>query len=281
MRLPGSLLFVATLLVAGVRGDCDEDNLAYSTNDVERQKYNAGRTIRLGWVTFEGYAPLDLWGPLQILTGVSAKYNMTLSIVSDKKGPVSNRNAPHKDKDGHMMDMGRTLVSHMVATHTPADAPEFDLLMIPGGLGNRGNSTDWIVDFVKKRFNSTDYVASVCTGALPLAKAGVLDGKRATTNKWAWKDVVVHGKNVDWVPNARWTHDGKIWTSSGVAAGMDMTYALLSWMYGSKEVNSTMNVIELSPHTNADWDPYAVVHNVPGADKTRSLQDLVGPAGYA
>lgn len=126
MRLPGSLLFVATLLVAGVRGDCDEDNLAYSTNDVERQKYNAGRTIRLGWVnnilpasdqstanlvqvTFEGYAPLDLWGPLQILTGVcssvideselqmkltesqvSAKYNMTLSIVSDKKGPVSN-----------------------------------------------------------------------------------------------------------------------------------------------------------------------------------------------
>lgn len=134
--------------------------------------------------------------------------------------------------------------------------------MIPGGSGNRGNATDWVMPYVKEKFDSIDYVASVCTGSLLLAKSSVLDGKRATTNKAAWKEVVVHGKNVSWVPNARWTQDGKIWTSSGVAAGIDMTYALMSWMYGSEGINRSMNAIELSPHTNPAWDPYAVVHNV-------------------
>jgi len=150
----------------------------------------------------------------------------------------------------------------MIATHVPSEVPKLDLLMVPGGLGNRGNKTDWVIEFARSRANSTDYIASVCTGSLLLAKAGVLDYKNATTNKAAWKNVVVHGPNVSWVPNARWTHDGKIWTSSGVAAGMDMTYALLSWMYGSKDVNKTMNLMEFSPHTNPEWDPYAVVHNV-------------------
>lgn len=168
--------------------------------------------------------------------------------------------------------------------------------MLPGGLGNRGNATDWVVDYVNAHFDSIDYVASVCTGSLFLAKSGVLDHHRATTNKAAWEEIVVHGTNVSWVPNARWTQDGKIWTSSGVAAGMDMTYALLSWIYGSEKINDTMNAIELSPHTNPDWDPYAVVHEVrvirflfdqaydlkqvPGANTSRPLKDLVGPVGF-
>ena len=134
----------------------------------------------------------------------------------------------------------------MIATHLPEEAPALDLLMIPGGGGNRGNETDWIIDFVKSRFDSIDYIASVCTGSLLLAKSSVLDNKRATTNKAAWNNIVGHGPNVNWVPNARWTQDGNIWTSSGVAAGMDITYALLSWMYGSQKINETMNSIELT-----------------------------------
>ena len=159
-------------------------------------------------------------------------------------------------------DQPKRISTTMIATHLPEEAPALDLLMIPGGGGNRGNETDWIIDFVKSRFDSIDYIASVCTGSLLLAKSSILDNRRATTNKAAWNNIVGHGPNVNWVPNARWTQDGNIWTSSGVAAGMDMTYALLSWIYGSQKINETMNSIELSPHTNPDWDPYAVVHNV-------------------
>jgi transcriptional regulator GlxA family with amidase domain len=162
----------------------------------------------------------------------------------------------------------------MIATHTPATAPPLDLLMIPGGFGSWNPGSEvWMEDFLRARFNTTDYIASVCTGSMTLARAGVLNGKRATSNKWGWNYVVQNSGpggengnkgdgNVTWVPSARWVHDGKIWTSSGVAAGMDMTYALLSWMYGSEKVNTTMNNNELSPHVDEHWDPYSVVHKV-------------------
>ena len=61
---------------------------------------------------------------------------------------------------------------------------------------------------------------------------------------------------------------------------MDMTYALMAWLYGSKELNGTTNRIEFSPHLSAEWDPYAVVHKVPGADLSRPIKDLVGPVGF-
>ncbi|EKG09171.1 ThiJ/PfpI [Macrophomina phaseolina MS6] len=188
---------------------------------------------------------------------------MSLSIISKRAGPVSSSYPPRQLPNGEIIP-NPEINSSVVATHTPENAPPLDLLMVPGAPVanvNSGNDT-WREDFIKARFNSTDYVASVCTGAMSLAKAGVLENKRATTNKLDWSEVVKYGKNVIWVPSARWTHDGKIWTSSGVAAGMDMTYALLSWMYGSGKVNATMNLIELAPHTNEHWDPYAVVHKV-------------------
>lgn len=270
MKLQASFFQVAVLLLASVAASQNE---AHSTNDNERHKYNAERNISLGWVLYDGYAPLDFWGPIQILLGAAMSFNITLSIIAEKKGPISNVRKDVPVRPG-------ALSLSMIATHEPQEAPPLNLLMIPGGLGNRGNATDWIIDFVKTRFDSIDYVASVCSGSLLLAKSSVLDNKRATTNKAAWNDIVKHGPNVTWIPNARWTQDGKIWTSSGVAAGMDMTYALLSWMYGSEAINQTMNSIELSPHLNADWDPYAVVHNVPGADTSRPLKDLVGPVGF-
>jgi putative intracellular protease/amidase len=142
---------------------------------------------------------------------VSNDYNMTLSTISKVAGIVSSKNPS-----------GKSIGWPVVATHSVDNAPPIDLLMVPGGIGNReiylGNDT-WIEDFIAKQYNKTDFVASVCTGAKSLAKAGVLDGKRATTNKRSWDELTHYGKNVTWVPTARYVHDGKVWTSSGVAAG--------------------------------------------------------------
>ena len=131
---------------------------------------------------------------------------MTLSTISKTAGVVSSKNPNAK-----------SIGWPVVATQSVDDAPPLDLLLVPGGI-SPGNET-WMEEFVAKRFDEVDVVASVCSGARTLAKAGVLDGKRATTNKNSWNTLIDFGKNTTWVPSARYVQDGKVWTSSGVAAG--------------------------------------------------------------
>lgn len=174
-------------------------------------------------------------------------------------------------------------------------------MQVPGGFGSatliEKNNTQ-IERFLRNRFDKVDYVLGVCSGALHLARAGLLDGKKATTNKalWDWAtsyttlafpDSPALSSNatgeakIDWQPSARWVDAGKIWTSSGVQAGMDMMYAWLREVYGDTEVlKSAINQIEYAPHTDAHWDPFAVVHKVSGADKNGNMVDCVRPVGY-
>jgi putative intracellular protease/amidase len=148
---------------------------------------------------------------------------MTLAVIAAAAGPVTSGAPRHQMMTGTPpMDLGYMLQPTVVATHTFRNAPALDVLLVPGGLGNlaleQAGDTS-IEDFVRLRFDEVDYLLSVCTGAISLAKAGVLDGRRATSNKAAWGQVTASGKNVSWVPTARWVADGKVWTSSGVSAG--------------------------------------------------------------
>lgn len=194
---------------------------------------------------------------------------MVLSIIATETGLISAGYPRHlMTPDGPPMDLGHMLQPRIEATHTFTNAPALDVLLIPGGMGNvaleQANDTS-VEDFIALRFGQLHYLLSVCTGAMSLARAGVLEGRRATANKSAWDSVTSHGGDgIEWVPTARWTLDGKVWTSSGVAAGMDITYAFLKHLYGEHDeiIVNTMNGIEYAPHTNADWDPFSVVHEV-------------------
>ena len=75
-------------------------------------------------------------------------------------------------------------------------------------------------------------MTSVCTGAGLLARAGILDGRRATSNKRSLDWVISQGPKVEWVPQARWVEDGKFATSSGVSAGIDMALAIIASICG-------------------------------------------------
>ncbi|CAF5028963.1 unnamed protein product, partial [Rotaria socialis] len=116
--------------------------------------------------------------------------------------------------------------------------------------------------FVKKQYPTVKYLLSVCTGSLMVAAAGVLDGRKATSNKFAWSQTTVH-KTVDWIPKARWVVDGNIWSSSGVAAGMDMTYAFIATIFSPDIAKELANKMEYEPHTNSEWDPFYEIWNLP------------------
>ncbi|RYP03013.1 hypothetical protein DL764_005434 [Monosporascus ibericus] len=231
-------------------------------------EFNRRRTMSLGIIIYPGFQPLDVYGPLEMFFGMSYSRKISLSFIAKERGPVSSGYPAHEMAPGEpLMDMGHMLQPSVIATHTFADAPALDVLLVPGGLGNRAleDASDTSVeDFVARRFPQVDYLLSVCTGAAFLAKAGVLNGRRATTNKNSWNWVVTHGENVTWVPAARRVQDGNVWTSSGVSAGLDMTYAFLKHFYGEDDevLKFMMNTMEYAPHTNPDWDPFAVVHKL-------------------
>ncbi|RIA97238.1 ThiJ/PfpI domain-containing protein [Glomus cerebriforme] len=137
------------------------------------------------------------------------------------------------------------------------NCPEFDVLFIPGGEGTLGVLDNPItLEFVKKHVPKVKYVLTVCTGSGIVAKTGLLDGKRATTNKIFWDWTTSHGPNVLWVKKARWVVDGKFYTSSGVSAGMDMALGFISDKYGKEVAENVALQTEYDWHKNPDWDPF-------------------------
>jgi putative intracellular protease/amidase len=103
-------------------------------------------------------------------------------------------------------------------THTYANPPtDIDVLLIPGGAGAQFLNVTTQVDFVRETYPKVKYLITICTGAGIAARAGVLDGKSATTNKKAWAQVTGVGEKVRWRSPARWVRDGNVWSSSGVS----------------------------------------------------------------
>lgn len=151
-----------------------------------------------------------------------------------------------------------------VPTHTFANAPPLDILIVPGGIGTRAPapSLDSAIEFIRTRTPHLQYLLTVCTGAGLAARAGVLDGKFATTNKRAWGETVVLGPKTKWVAKARWVIDGNVWTSSGVTAGMDLMNAFVGKVWGADVAKSISDGMEYTPNRDPRVDHFADLYNL-------------------
>lgn len=149
-------------------------------------------------------------------------------------------------------------------------APDLDVLLLHGGAATRATNLNSTFEFVRDRYPSLQYLVAVCTGAGIAARAGVLDGKRATTNKRAWAQTTALGPKVKWVSHARWVVDGNIWTASGVSAGIDAVLAWIGSLYGDDVALGIANVMEYERHTNSSWDPFADLYNLTDTNSYRA-----------
>ena len=115
--------------------------------------------------------------------------------------------------------------------YTFQSCPNFDILVVPGGQGSRREmkNADTLA-FVRKAAGSCELVTSVCTGALILASAGLLDGKRATTHWAALEELERFPKVI--VDHQRFIHEGKVVTSGGISAGIDMALHVVGLLLG-------------------------------------------------
>jgi len=194
---------------------------------------------RVSVVLFEGFELLDVFGPVELL--FMRPEDFAVDLVGPAAGPVRSSQG-----------------AEVVAEAGYADAPAPDIVLVPGGIGTRSLAGDagflsWLAAWAQPAV----LVTSVCTGSGLLAAAGLLDGYRATSNKRAFAWAASQGQDVTWVAKARWVQDRDRWTSSGVAAGMDMTAALIASLIGAEAAADAAHRIELEIHPDPDWDPFA------------------------
>jgi len=197
------------------------------------------RKRRLGALLYPRFELLDLYGPLEMFGCLGEA--VEIATVAEQPGPVAS-----------------TPGVETVARHAFADCPPLDLILLPGGLGTLAQLENPAqLDFLRERSPRAEITMSVCSGSALLAKAGLLDGRRATSNKIFFALARAQSEKVAWQSEARWVMDGPFATSSGVSAGTDMALAVIERLFGSERAEQVAILTEYNWHRDADRDPFA------------------------
>jgi len=193
--------------------------------------------LNVGILIFDGVEVLDFAGPFEVFSRTR-----TVPGVESRR---SEESAPF-----HVFTVAKTdeIVRatgglEILPAHSFEDAPRVDMLVVPGGFGTRAQLNDnETLAWIRKVAATAKQTTSVCTGALLLAKAGLLEGRRATTH-WGAYDLLASLGNVNVERGARVVHDGII-SSAGVAAGMDMAFEVVAEICGREIADETAKYIE-------------------------------------
>jgi transcriptional regulator GlxA family with amidase domain len=181
----------------------------------------------IAFVVYPDLTPLDLVGPLQVLSSLGAQYRTV--TVGERVEPIAS-------------DAGIKLVPEA----TFDDVPSPFALVVPGGA--RGPylamANPRLMAYVRQAAATAEVVASVCTGALVLAAAGLLGGRQATTH-WAAAEQL-DNLGARYV-RKRWVEDGKYLTAAGVSAGIDMALYLAERLTDEANARRIQSVIEYDP----------------------------------
>lgn len=177
------------------------------------------------FVLFDNVTQLDFTGPAQFLCRMPGA---KVHVVAEEMAPV-------------MTDVGFGIMP----TVTFDDCPQADLLCVPGGLGVAPALSDArLIDFVRQQAASAHWVTSVCTGAFILGRAGLLQGRRATTH-WGYTGLLpLVGAVHD---DSRTVFDGNVVTAGGVTSGIDFALAIIAHLHGEDVARSIQLSLEYDP----------------------------------
>lgn len=187
------------------------------------------KTIAL--LVFDDVEVLDFAGPFEVFSVADERHEHKLfdiTVVAKANKPVTARN-------------GLSVNPHQ----TINDVSQVDMLIVPGGLGTRPLIHDAeIIDWIRSVSESAEHVMSVCSGALLLAKAGLLHGLKATTHRGAIKLLAELAPDTEVIPDIRFTDNGKVLTSAGISAGIDMSLHMVEKLHGSAVADASATYME-------------------------------------
>lgn len=191
-------------------------------------------TKRIGILLFPDVEELDAIGPWEVLAYWTRTFpddGYRVTTLSREGGAVR-------------CAKGLTVQAH----HSYADAASLDVLIYPGGQGTRAQLRDEAqLDWVRRQRAETPLLASVCTGALVFAAAGLLSRRPATTH-WGSLDLLAEiDPTIDVRPDDRFVDDGDVITSAGVSAGIDMALHLVDRIAGRDRARAVRRGIQYDP----------------------------------
>ncbi|HFU6608348.1 DJ-1/PfpI family protein [Bacillus cereus group sp. TH43LC] len=185
----------------------------------------------VGIFLFNEVEVLDFAGPFEVfsITKVHEEKPFTVYTVSQNGEMITARNGLKIKPD-----------------YSIEDLPPVDILIIPDGKGARENEVknDIVINWVRQQMKEVKLMTSVCTGALLLAKAGLLEGLKATTH---WASIQTFKKdcpNVEVMENVKFVDEGHIITSAGISAGINMSFHIVKNLLGVEIAEETAKNME-------------------------------------
>lgn len=212
------------------------------------------QTRNVAVLVYEGVDTLDMAGPFDVFA-VSSNWGKDLCVYT-----VGERAAPVTTVSGVTV----------VPRYTLADCPAPDVLVVPGGLGSRREMhNEALTAWIRAAAGRAELVLSVCTGALLLAKAGLLGGLRITTNRRAFDLLEAAAPaSAEIVRDVRYVDNGKVVMSGGVTTGMDAALHIVARLFGTERARTSAELLEY------EWRPEA-----PPTDQPASGRPASAPAG--
>jgi transcriptional regulator GlxA family with amidase domain len=183
-------------------------------------------------VVYPGFTALDFIGPYEVLRNLPGA---EVRFVWHEPGPIT-------------ADSGVLLIG---ATHSFDETPSPDILLVPGGMTTMEHARDGkLLDWVRQAHQTATWTASVCSGSVILAAAGLLDGKRATSHWMALTALKALGAKT--VSDERIVQEGDIVTCAGVSAGIDLAMWLTGQIVGEAKAKAVQLAIEYDPQPPFD-----------------------------
>jgi cyclohexyl-isocyanide hydratase len=183
--------------------------------------------MKIGFLLFNNLTQLDFTGPFEVF-----------ARMPDAEVFLIAKNLLNVRSDKGLI---------LVPTNDFNDCPTLDILCVPGGGGVSEVMEDAeSINFLKEKAETAQYVTSVCTGALVLAVAGLLDGYKATTH-WMSMDLLRKFPEIE-VIDERVVKDRNRFTGGGVTAGIDFALTIVAEIYGEKIAKGIQLMIEYNPN---------------------------------
>jgi transcriptional regulator GlxA family with amidase domain len=203
-------------------------------------------SFQVAILLYPGATALDAVGPWEVLSRMP---DTEVRFVGKERGPVRTE--------------GDTLL--MGVTHTVAETPSPDVVLVPGGTTTPGQMVDdEILDWLRRVHETTTWTASVCTGALILGAAGILKGLPATSHWYKMGVFKIMGARPQ--PAERIVRSGKVVTAAGVSAGIDLALWLSGEIAGRERAEAIQLTIEYDPRP-----PFDAGHMSKASKQTREL----------